>query len=94
MQSGAAFFPVALSRLVVLIIFLYYMWLWEESSVLPLTPPSLISLWILTSYEIYYLQILSLILCCSFYSVATQDFKMLMNSTLFFHLLPVPLVSF
>ena len=42
LQSGAAFFPVALSGLVVLIIFSYYMWFWEETSVSPLTPPSLI----------------------------------------------------
>lgn len=40
MQSGSDFFPVAVSQLVVLTIFLHYLWYWEEFSVSLLTPPS------------------------------------------------------
>ena len=40
-QSGTAFFTVALSGLVVFAIFSYHMWFLEEVSVSPLMPPSL-----------------------------------------------------
>lgn len=40
MQSGTAFFPVAVLGLAVLTMFSHYMWIWEEFSESPLMLPS------------------------------------------------------